>query len=309
MECEVDSGVDSEARDDGINNLLLIVNPSSGRGISRTALGTIVSQFCDSGRFVTVCFTGEKTAEQLAFDHAKYFETVVCVGGDGTLSSVVSGLVRSGVSIPVGYIPAGTANDIAHTHALSRAPYEAVRTILNGKQRPLDIGLFIDRYFTYIAAFGAFTDIAYSTPQSSKRAFGHFAYILEGFAGVSAIKAQHAVIKYDGGVIEGDFIFGGVMNSTSVAGFVKLDPELVDLADGMFEVILVKQPIIFADFLNILTSIATMSYDGDNVLMFRASKVSFTFKKPVAWTVDGEDGGSHKHADITNCREAIRIIV
>jgi len=290
------------ARDDDMQHLMLIINPFSGRRLTKSALGSIVSQLCDSGHIVTVYFAGENTPEQLAYQYARSFDTVVCVGGDGTLSAVVSGLLRSGASIPVGYIPAGTANDVAATLALSKDPSAAARTIIHGNPRPLDIGLFIDRYFTYIAAFGAFTGVAYMTPHSAKRALGHFAYVLGGFANVSAIKAQHTVIKYDGGVIEGDYIFGGVVNSTSVAGFVKLDPERVDLADGMFEVILVKQPIVLADFLDILTSIATMSYGGDNILMFRASYVSFTFDNVVKWTVDGEDGGSHKYAEISNCR-------
>jgi len=288
---------------------MLIVNPKSGRGLSKFALGTIVSQLCANGFIVTVYFTGENTATQLANDYSKHHDAVVCVGGDGTLSSVVSGLLRSGVSIPVGYIPTGTANDVAATLALSKIPAEAVRTIIEGKPRPLDIGLFSDRHFTYIAAFGAFTGVAYTTPQSAKNSLGHFAYVLGGIADVSTIKARRTVVEYDGNTIEGDFIFGGVVNSTSVAGLVKLDPSRVDLADGMFEVILVKQPIDLADFLDILASFAIQSYDGDNVHMLHASNVKFRFDEHVAWTVDGEDGGRHMEVSISNCHKAIEIIV
>jgi YegS/Rv2252/BmrU family lipid kinase len=289
--------------------MMLIVNPFSGRGISKSAIGTIVSQLCGSGYIVTVYYAGEHTPEQLAHDYSKFHELVVCVGGDGTLSNVVSGLLRSGTSIPVGYIPTGTANDIATTLALSKDLSAAAKTIINGAPRPLDIGWFSGRYFTYIAAFGVFTGVSYTTPQNAKRALGHFAYILGGIADVAATKVRHTVVEYDGNVIEGDFIFGGVTNSTSVAGFVKLDPERVDLADGMFEVILVKQPIILADFLDILAGMAMQTYDGDNVQLFHASKVKFTFDDEVAWTVDGEDGGLHREVEITNCPRAISIIV
>jgi YegS/Rv2252/BmrU family lipid kinase len=289
--------------------MMLVINPFSGRGISKSALGTIVSQLCGNGYIITVYFAGEHTPEQLAYDYAKHHELVVCVGGDGTLSSVVCGLLRSGASVPVGYIPNGTANDIAATLTLSRDPSTAAQAIINGSPRPLDIGLFSDRYFTYIAAFGAFTSVSHSTPQNAKRALGHFAYVLGGLADVAAIKARRTVVEYDGGVIEGDFIFGGVANSTSVAGFVKLDPERVDLADGMFEVILVKQPIIMADFLDIMAGLVMQTYDGDNVQLLHASKVKFTFDEDVAWTVDGEDGGLHRQAEITNCHKAIEIIV
>jgi len=289
--------------------MMLVVNPLSGRGLSKFALGTIVSQLCGNGYVVTVYFSGERTPEELAFEYADQHELIVCVGGDGTLSGVISGLLRAGAAVPVGYIPTGTANDVATTLALSKDPREAAQTIINGKPRPLDIGVFSERHFTYIAAFGAFTGVAYSTPQSAKRSLGHFAYVLGGLADVAAIKPQLTTVEFDGKSIEGDFIFGGVLNSTSVAGFMKLDPSQVDLADGLFEIILVKQPIDTADFLDIMGCLATQSYDGDNVQLYHASKVKFTFDEEVAWTVDGEDGGLHREALITNCHKAISIIV
>jgi len=288
---------------------MLIVNPFSGRGMSKSTLGTIVSQLGKSGYAVTVYVAGKYTTEELAYEFAQHHDMTVCVGGDGTLSSVVSGLLRSGTTVPVGYIPSGTANDVAATLALSKDPSVAAQRIIDGSPIPLDIGSFGGRYFTYIAAFGAFTGIAYSTPQSAKRSLGHLAYVLSGFASMSTITAQRTIVELDGNVIEGDFIFGGVTNSTSVAGLVKLDPTYVDLADGLFEVILVRQPLSLTEFLGILTSIANRSYQGDNVQLLHARNVKFTFDDDVAWTIDGEDGGSHREIEITNNHEAIRIIV
>jgi diacylglycerol kinase family enzyme len=126
---------------------------------------------------------------------------------------------------------------------------------------------------------------------------------------MTAITARHTIVEYDGKKIEGEFIFGGVTNSTSVAGLVKLDPGRVDLADGMFEIILVKQPIVLADFLDILSTLTIRTYDGDNVQMLHASNVKFTFKEEVAWTVDGESGGTHKKVEIKNCHKAIEIVM
>ena len=53
------------------------------------------------------------------------------------------------------------------------------RVAAAGVPRPVDIGSFNDRYFIYVAAFGAFTDVAYSTPQPVKNIFGHL-LVLEG---------------------------------------------------------------------------------------------------------------------------------
>ncbi|MCL2222247.1 MAG: YegS/Rv2252/BmrU family lipid kinase [Oscillospiraceae bacterium] len=290
-------------------SMMLIINPKSGRGLSKTALGTIVSNLCEVDYAVTVYISHEKYPEELAFEYAEGHDLVVCVGGDGTLSNVISGLLRAKLKIPVGYIPAGTSNDVATTLALTRDPSIAARKILSGTPTALDIGLFKDRYFTYIAAFGAFTGVAYTTPQNAKRSLGHLAYVFGGLADMAAIAPRRTVVKYDDKVIEGEFIFGGVVNSTSVAGLVKLNPELVDLADGEFEVILVRQPVVLTDFMEILTSLVMQTYEGDNFLMLHASSVSFTFDEEVAWTVDGEDGGLHKNVEIENCHKAIKIVL
>ena len=288
---------------------MLIVNPKSGRGISRFAIGTIVSQLCANGYVVTIYYTGELMPDELAYKYAKDYELVVCVGGDGSISSAISGLIKSGESIPIGYIPTGTANDIATTLTLSKLPNEAVQTVMNGKPRDLDIGLFAEKYFTYIAAFGAFTGVSYSTPQNAKRSLGHFAYVLSGFAEVPTIKPRKTTIEYDGNVINGDFVFGAVVNSTSVAGFIKLDPKRVNLSDGIFEIVLVKQPVDPAAFLDLLAKLATKSYDGDNIQLLHASRVKFIFDEDVAWTVDGEDGGMHREVEISNAHKAVKIIV
>jgi len=288
---------------------MLIINPHSGRGLSKTALGTIVSKLCAADYNVTVYFANDKTPEELAYEHANKHDLIVCVGGDGTLSGVISGLLRSKASIPIGYIPKGTSNDVAITLALSKDPSKAAQTILSGTPRALDIGKFHDRHFTYIAAFGAFTGVSYLTPQSAKRSLGHFAYVLSGIADMPAIKPRKTIIEYDGNKIEGEFIFGGVTNSTSVGGFIKLNPDKIDLADGLFEIILVKQPVVPADFLEIMSSLTVKTYDGDNFKMLHASKVKFIFEEEVAWTLDGEDGGKHKAVEIENCHKAVEIVV
>ena len=289
--------------------MMRIFNPFSGRGISKSALGTIVSELCASDYVVSVYFAGQYTVEQLAYNFSKEHDLVVCVGGDGTLSNAVSGLMRSWSNVPIGYIPTGTANDVANTLALSKVLSTAAQNIINGRERYLDIGDFGGRFFTYIAAFGAFTGVSYQTKQSAKRALGQFAYVLGGLGVMTAIKPRRTIVEYDDGTVEGDYVFGAVVNSTSVAGLVKLDPERVDLSDGMFEIVLVRQPLNLVDFTAIVTSLSTRSYDGDNVIMLHSSRAKFTLDSEVSWVIDGEYGGDHQEIEIKNRREAIRIIV
>jgi diacylglycerol kinase family enzyme len=173
----------------------------------------------------------------------------------------------------------------------------------------MDVGCFGDEHFVYIAAFGAFTGVSYSTPQSAKNALGHLAYVLGGLSVMSQIESRHCHVEFDEGQIEGEYIFGAVTNSTSVAGLVRLPKRLVDLGDGKFEVILVKKPVNLQDLNDIILNIIAQEYNSDAVIMLHTSRVRFTFETPVAWTRDGENGGEHRVIDITNKKQAVRVIL
>ncbi len=294
-----------------MKKLMLIANPFSGQGKAKTSLFPVLDEFCKNDYSPTVYISGgEKTCRSLAAQYASQYDLLVCMGGDGTLSDVASGLME----IPepdrpaVGYIPMGTANDIASTLSLSVEPVTAVANIIKKTPSPYDMGKWDGGYFAYIAAFGAFTEVSYSTPQSLKRAFGHAAYVFSGLSALPAIKPKHTVVDYEGGTITGDFIFGAVCNSTSVAGLIKLKPDAVDLSDGMFEVILVRNPMTAADFLNIISNVSTQHFDSQDVMMLHTPWVKFSFDEPVAWTRDGEDGGKHENVVIENCCKALNIV-
>ena len=292
--------------------MMLLVNPNAGKSGYKAALSEILHTFCDGGWQPTVFFTksaGE--APELVKAHAADYVRTVCLGGDGTLSEVCAGMMRLGErKTSIGYIPLGTANDVARTLGLSPRPIEAAKNILNGSPIPFDVGQFgADDYFTYVAAFGAFTEVSYETPQEAKHALGHIAYMLEGLRQLPKITSYHAIVEYDGGVLEDDFIFGAVTNSTSVAGLVRLDADNVNLADGMFEVLLVRKPQDLLDLGNIIGSVLSSDFSGQNVLFLKSTEVRVMFTESVAWTRDGEDGGRHRDVYIRNCHPGVEIIV
>ena len=295
------------------NRMLLLVNPNAGKGGFNTVLANILHTICDGGWLPTVVFTryaGE--APGIITRHACEYDMVTCVGGDGTLSEVAAGMMRLREPLrrPIGYIPLGTTNDVARTLGLSFKPAEAAKSLLTGSPIPFDIGQFgFDTYFTYIAAFGAFTEVSYGTPQETKQALGHMAYMLEGIRSLSKITDYHAIVEYDGGVIEDDFIFGAVTNSTSVSGLVRLDAGRVNLSDGMFEILLVRKPTDIIALGDIISSVLSSDFSGPNVLFLKSSEVRFMFRENVAWTRDGEDGGSHRDVYIVNRHPGVSIIV
>lgn len=290
--------------------MMLVVNPNAGKGGYKNSLADILEEFCRNDWEPTVFFTrGVGHAPALVAREASAYDMVTCLGGDGTLSEVAAGLMSLPERPPIGYIPLGTANDVARTLGLSHKPIQAARDIIKGERLPFDMGQLGGEYFTYIAAFGAFTEVSYGTPQESKHTLGHMAYLLEGLKSLSKISSVRAIVEYDDGVEEGDYLFGGVTNSTSIAGLLRLDREAVKLSDGMFEVLLIQRPKDLADLNEIVTALMTGNFNVNKVRFLKSREVRIMFAEPVAWTRDGEDGGKHRDVMIVNRHPGVEIIV
>ena len=293
-----------------MTRLMLIINPAAGRGGFRNGLGDALNLLDKGGCRTTLFFTsGRGDATEFAAKYGADFDIVGCVGGDGTLSEVLAGLMRLENPPKVGYIPMGTANDVATTLGLPKNDtVGAARRIVHGTAHPFDVGGFgDDKYFAYIAAFGAFTEVSYKTDQELKRTLGHLAYVLGGLNALSTIKSYKAVIEHENGVVEGEFIYGAMSNSLSVAGMVRLNDDLVDLSDGKFEILLVRRPKDVMEVNSILTGVLNKTYDSPCLTVAQSSFVKVTFEEPVPWTRDGEDGGAHRTLTLRSHRHAVDI--
>ncbi|MBQ5841409.1 MAG: YegS/Rv2252/BmrU family lipid kinase, partial [Clostridia bacterium] len=223
--------------------LLLIMNPYAGKRMGRRYLADILEKFCRGGYIPTVFMTTEQgQGRLLAAQYGREADVVVCVGGDGTFNEVVSGLLENGLDVPIGYIPCGSTNDFAGSIGLPRDLLKAADVMLEGAPRTYDVGQFGNRYFTYIASFGAFTRASYATPQNTKNVLGHLAYVLEGLKDLPSLRPWHLRFETEDAIFEGDYIFGAVSNSTSVGGILTLDPTRVDMNDGLLELLLVRMP-------------------------------------------------------------------
>ena len=291
--------------------LLLIINPQAGRCGYRIGFADVMRVLSDGGYDTTVLFTeGRGDATAFAAGRAKDFARVACIGGDGTLSEVVSGLMRVQDPPPLGYIPLGSTNDVANTLGLPKNAVAAAKRIVEGEPTPFDVGSFNgDQYFTYVAAYGAFTEVSYATPQNEKQALGYLAYMLHAAGALTKLESIHTRIDYEGGTIEGDILYGGISNSTRVGGAVRLKKDLVSLSDGVFEVVLVPHPKNIAAFTRSATKLLSQNYDGVDVIVLQSADLTVSFDKPVAWTRDGEAGGEHTSVHLVNHPSAIQILV
>lgn len=324
-------------------NILLIVNPVSGRMKTKTGLFEMLDELYrkdpsepmarmlantvgtpvrpantitfgdlttatlggepDLARRVTVTPTMSRghAATLAAASADEGYDTVICCGGDGTLNETVTGLmsIPPDQRPPLGYIPAGSTNDFAASIGLPTSLRGASRTAVSYNESPIDVGHFRPlgekshppRYFTYIASFGIFTAASYSTSQTAKNLFGHVAYLVEGIKDIANIQPRHARFELaDGSLIEGDYVFGAITNTTSAAGLVKLPADRVSLSDGLFELLLVHPPKTPADLSRIGAALLAQDFDSCPLIeLYHLTSVRIRLKDNISWSLDGEE--------------------
>jgi len=292
--------------------LLFLYNPRAGKGRVSLQLSDMLNIFVKAGYEVTVRPT-QKYHD--AYEYVRAFpdeyERIVCCGGDGTLDETVTGMMEREHKIPIGYIPAGSTNDFANSLQIPQNLLEAADNAVNGVAFPCDVGSFNHDIFVYVAAFGLFTDVSYETPQQSKNILGHAAYVLEGMKRLGSIRSYPMKVMYEGGIIlEDEFAFGMVTNSRSVGGF----PNMVNkqhpvFDDGLFEVTLIRSPKNALELQNIISALLIEQFDSEYMFSFQAGDIRFESPEEIAWTLDGEFGGSHSKVRVRDLKQSLTIML
>lgn len=291
-----------------MKKLYFIYNPHSGREQIRNKLSDILQIFSRAGYEVTVYPTrGCKDATEKIEELSEDYDLVVCSGGDGTMDEVVEGMMRRQQKIPIGYIPSGTVNDFARSLKIPRDMKKAAQIAVCGKNFACDMGTFNEQHFVYIAAFGIFTDVAYSTKQNMKNVLGNMAYLLEGVKRLTNIPSYHMRFSSKEMTEEGDFIFGMVTNSRSVGGFKSIIGRKVQFDDGVFEITFIRTPKNPVELQEILGAIILKEIDSKYMYSFRSSQLLIEADTKVPWTLDGEFGGDCSSALIQNHQKALEI--
>ena len=291
--------------------MLLIINPRSGREKIRLKLLDILDAYTGAGYQVQVHVTQKALdARDAVLRYGAKKDLIVCSGGDGTLNEVISGIMELEKPISLGYIPAGSTNDFASSLKLPKQMMPAALNAVNGSPYAIDIGHFCeDRYFVYVAGFGAFTAVSYLTPQDKKNLLGHQAYILEGVKSLASIKSYSMKISCPEETLEGEFIYGMVTNTVSVGGFKGLVNQNVALNDGLFEVLLIRTPKTPLELSGIVTGLLMREEENsDLVYKFKTNALTIHAQEPVDWVLDGEFGGTRTDVVIQNLPQQIMIL-
>lgn len=294
-----------------MKKVLFIYNPHAGMSRSWSSLQDIIGEMTARDCLVTAYPTQRPgDAGEAVVRWARDYDQIVVAGGDGTLDEAVSGILRLPEAPDLGYIPVGTTNDFSkNLHLPLGNLRELAAAAVTGDSRRYDLGRFNGRSFLYVAAFGAFTQVSYSTPQELKNVLGYGAYVLESIKAIGSIKPSRITVEYDGGTITGDYVYGMVSNTTSVGSFKGFPPAEADLGDGKLELTLIPP-------LRHIQSLGTLSLAALRSDPHLARKVMtcvpvtharITCESGLRWTLDGEDGGDHTEAVIDVLPGAFRV--
>ncbi|MBP5773359.1 MAG: diacylglycerol kinase family lipid kinase [Eubacterium sp.] len=291
-----------------MKKLLFIINPRAGLKKNPNFIDEAVQVFEEAGYKVGKKFTKKRAdATEIARDHGNDVDLIVCMGGDGTLNEVFEGMMEGEVRTPIGYIPAGSTNDFANSLGLETKPEEAAKFIVSHKPRKLDMGEFNGRAFAYTASCGIFTKTSYATSQKLKNKLGHAAYVLSASKEIFHVKKLKMKVELENEVIEGNYIFAAINNATKVGGVMKLDENMVEFNDGLFELMLIEYPKNPVDLAKLVGKVAKQRFTG-KITLIQIDQAKITIDSDVDWSLDGEKEKGQSYISFRVIPDAINFI-
>lgn len=272
--------------------ILFVYNAHSG--VSGEDISQDIENYIQSSPHECTVFETKKTfgpVEYLVTQH-KSFDIIVSIGGDGTISQTVDGIMKTKMDTKLIIVPFGSTNEYAKSLGIHYDSIQDVfRAIDHGEDIKVDVGKINNKHFTYVACFGNFTSVTYETPQKLKNAFGHAAYWLYGALRLRMLRNYEFTIEHDETIVEGNYLFGLISNAYRFGRVFRYPRTEVDLDDGFFELLLIKRPKKASEFLKVLYAMLVEDYSGENFIKHKLDKITLKSKRKHSWNLDGEFGG------------------
>lgn len=285
----------------------IIYNPNSGKKLFEQNLDYVVNRLKNTGFEVDIRKTKRpRHATEITKEICELgYDLIVVAGGDGTVHEVINGLCKKEKRIRIGYIPTGTACDLANTLKIPKNVEKAMDIILNGEIVKMDIVNSNKGFFIYVAAIGTYVDISYVTDSKLKKYFGYFAYLITGIKEFFTIPMIKTKIIHDNGIHKGHFSLIMVVNSKRVAGFNIIDKPQLD--DGYVDVVTYRYVPFFNNLLYFISFIITPKVIP-GVHKFKTKKLRVITQHHHKWNMDGEEENSGT-LNLEVHKQAIEIIV
>jgi len=174
----------------GYRKTVLIYNPRAGRfgrGGQRLVEQAIEILTRAGHKIVSAPTRGPRTAGAIAREHiAAGADLILAAGGDGTINEVAEGMVHC--DVPLGLLPAGTANVLGIEMGLGGDPVRAAERLAECRPRRISVGHVtcdggrVSRHFLLMAGVGLDAHIVYHVNAALKDRIGKFAYWVAGWS-------------------------------------------------------------------------------------------------------------------------------
>ncbi|MEF9934021.1 MAG: YegS/Rv2252/BmrU family lipid kinase [Clostridium sp.] len=271
-----------------MRNTKLIYNPFSGDKTFKNNLDSIINILQTGGHRVTLYRTDSISGIYEEISRSKDYDSIVVSGGDGTISHTINAMVRNNLDIPLGVIPAGTANDFSHHLGLNKNYQYCASVIARGKVKEVDLGVINDKYFINVAAAGLLTDVSQKIDIHMKNTLGKLAYYIKGIEQLPNFRPIPVKICCDGDLYEEKIYFFVILNGSTAGGF-KLAPGALE-NDGKLNLIALKACNI-VEFFNVFIQILRGEHTNSNsILYLEGSKFLIECTEDLEADVDGEIG-------------------
>lgn len=269
-----------------MNKLLFILNPVAGGGNARNLEPLIEEAMKDHNIEYDIVFT-TKPKEAIKIAEDSFHHKVIAVGGDGTVNEVAKGLINRRFGT-LGIIPGGTGNDLSRSLGIPMDPIKAIESIIEGKEKLIDIGMANGYPFLNIASFGFDAEVVKITEKIKSKIKGKMAYVLGVLFTLIRFKKREVSIQIDGKEYKEKLILLAAGNGKYYGGGMKILPHS-QLSDGYLHLCLIK------DINNLLMLLLFPTiFKGTHykykkyVSIYKSKEIKINSEENILFNLDGE---------------------
>ena len=267
---------------------LLIYNPKSGKGNIQKDLPKIQAFFKEKNLTLDIHETvSQDDAKNYVLRSEKVYDCVLVAGGDGTVSTVVNGLLKLDQKPILGVLPYGSANDVSHILGIKRNIMKTLVLYTTSEPAEIDVYQMNNHYFIYTAAAGLFTRISYDISRQSLNQFGQIAYYVEGIKDLTSEYAFDMAIQYGDKHIQKKVTLLLGLSANRVGGIPLFFKTKSKLDDGLFEINLFESKG-FLSKLRVLSFFIRLGRKVRSDIVLKSQSFHIQTSQDVKWNADGE---------------------
>ncbi len=282
--------------------LLFIINPISGNNTTDWS-AVITNYFASTNHVIELYLFTKGCSLATIKERIKLFSPhrVIAVGGDGTIKLVAECLLQT--KIPLGILPAGSANGLAKELGINNNPIEALNGLINGSPKKIHLTYINGQLCIHLSDIGL---NAYAMKRFKiQKVRGMWGYFVASMKVLWQNPVMEIEMQIDEKVIKTKASMIVIANATKYGTGAVINP-IGSLFDAFFEVIVVKKVSIHEIFKMVFSH---EKYDADKTEIFQTNAFSMKSRKKVHFQIDGEYLGKVNEVNAIIAPKALQIIV